>query len=265
MEAIAKKRADERDGGLFELTFGGGMVCVPGVESIVEEERVGTEKSKYYPSQSAKSLLKDFFELNPPTHLDPSHPTTSFSADQMIQFARAVGLEVSLASYGMLEDLLLKARVGGGVQPVGSRHSVGKSPFPSVAGSSWGDSIASKTNYSLPTVTETDVSNVVDGGELLQEPCSSKQADARLVAEHVGGEKPGSDSLKTLHEIKRAEKKKRQSKKWKWSMEGPQNPLLPAGDDKGGYVFTEEMLELAPFAKVFATGPDDPFSNRNSF
>ena len=197
LESIVKKRADERDGGLFELSSGGGMVCVPGVESIVEEERVGTEKSKYYPSQSAKSLLKDFFELNPPTHLDPSHPTTSFSADQMIQFARAVGLEVFLASYGMLEDLLLKARVGGGVQPVGSRHSIGRSPFPSVAGSSWGDSIASKTNYSLPTVTETDVSSVVDGGELLQEPCSSKQADARLVAEHVGGEKPGSDSLKT--------------------------------------------------------------------
>ena len=265
LEAIAKRRADERDRGLFKLSSGDGMVRVPQVESIVEEERVGGERSRYYPSQSAKSMLKDFFELNLPTHLDPSHPTTSFSADQMIQFARAVGLEVSLASYGMLEDLLLKARVGGGVQPVGSRNSIGRSPFPSVAGSSWGDSIASKTNYSLPTVTETDVSNVVDGGELLQEPCSSKQADSRLAAGHVGPEKPGSDSLKTLHEIKRSEKKKRQSKMWKWSREGRQNPLLPAGDDKGGYVFTEEMLELAPFAKVFATGPDDPLKNRYSF
>ena len=265
LEAIAKKRADKRDGGLFELSFSDDMVRVPRVESNVEEERVGAEESRYYPSQSAKSLLEDFFKLNPPTHLDPSHPTTSFSTDQMIHFARAVGLEVSLASYGMLEDLLLKARVGGGVQPVGSRHSIGRSPFLSVAGSSWGDSIASRTNYSLPTVTETDVSNVVDGGELLQEPCSSKQADARLAAEHVGSQKPGGDSLKTLGEIKRGEKKNRQSKMWKWSTEGRQNPLLPAGDDKGGYVFTEEMLELAPFAKVFATGPDDPLNNRYSF
>ena len=165
----------------------------------------------------------------------------------------------------MLEDLLLKARVGGGDRPVGSRHSIGRSPFSSVAGSSWGDSIASRTNYPLPTVTETDVSNNVGGGELLQEPCSSKQADARLAVGHVGGEKPGSDSLKTLQEIKRGEKKKRQSKMWKWSREGHQNPLLPAGDDKGGYVFTEQMLELPPFAKVFATGPDDPLSNRYSF
>ena len=240
------------------------MVRVPQVEAIVEEKKVGAEKSRYYPSQSAKRLLKEFFELNPPTHLDPSHPTTSFSADQMIQFARAVGLEVSLASYGMLENLLQKTRGGGGFQPVGSRHSIWRSPFPSVAGSSWGDSIASKTKYSLPTVTEIDVSNVVGGGEVLQEPCSSKQADARLAA-NVGGEKPGSDSLKTLQEIKRSEKKKRQSKMWKWSREGRQNPLLPAGDDKGGYVFTEEMLELAPFARVFPTGPDDPLKNRHSF
>ena len=197
LEAIAKKRAEERDGGLFGLASGDGMVRVPQGDSIVEEERVGAEKSRYYSSQSAKSLLKDFFEMNPPTHLDPSHPTTSFSADQMIQFARAVGLEVSPASYGMLEDLLLKARGGGGFQSVGSRHSIGRSPFPSVAGSSWGDSIASRTNFSLPTITETDVSNVLGGGEVLQEPCSSKQADARLAA-NVGGEKPGSDSLKTL-------------------------------------------------------------------
>ena len=265
LEANEKKQADERDGGLFELASGDDMVRVPHVESIVEEGWVGTEKSRYYPRQSAKSLLKDFFELNPPTHLDPSHPTTSFSADQRIQVARAVGLEVSLASYGMLEDLLLKARVGGGVQPVGSRHSIGRSPFPSVAGSSWGDSIASRTNYSLPTVTETDVSIVVGGGELLEGPCSSKQADARLMAEHVGGEKHGNESLKTLHEIKRGEKKKRQSKMWKWPREGRQNPLLPAGDDKGGYVFTEEMLKLAPFLKVFATRPDDPLNNRHSF
>ena len=92
----------------------------------------------------------------------------------MIQFARAVGLEFSLASYGMLEDLLLKARVGGGDQPVGSRHSIGRSAFPCVAGSSWEDSVASRTNYSLPTVTETDNNNVVAGVESLQEPCSSR-------------------------------------------------------------------------------------------
>ena len=235
---LRKKRADERDGGLFGLASGVGMVCVPQVESIVEEERVGAEKSRYYPSQSANSLLKDFFELNSPTHLDPSHLTTNFSADQMIQFARALGLEVSLASYGMLEDFLLKARGGGGFQSVESRHSIERSPFPSVAGSSWGGSVASRTNYSLLFITETDVSNVLGGGEVLQEPCSGKQADARLAA-NVGGEKPCSDSLKTLQEIKRSEKKKRQSKMWKWSREGRQNPLLPAGDDKGGYVFTE--------------------------
>ena len=101
--------------------------------------------------------------------------------------------------------------------------------------------------------------------ESLQEPCCSRQADVCLAAQHVGGEKPGSDSLKTLQEIKRGDKNKRQSKMWKWSQEGRQNPLWYTSDDKGGYVFTEEMLELTPFAKVFATGPDYPLSNRYCF
>ena len=74
----------------------------------------------------------------------------------------------------MLEDLLLKTRFGGGDQPVKSRHSIGRSPFPSVADCSRGDSVASRTNYSLTTVTVTDHSNVVAVGESLQEPCSSR-------------------------------------------------------------------------------------------
>ena len=80
--------------------------------------------------------MKDFFELNPPTQLDRSHQTTSFSVDQMIQVARAVGLEVCSVSYGMLEDLLLKERVVGDGPPVALRHSLGRSPIPGVAGSS---------------------------------------------------------------------------------------------------------------------------------
>ena len=217
---------------------------MPPAESIAEQEKV--DKVKYYPSQSAKSLLRDFFELNPPTHLDPIHPTTSFSADQMIQFARAVGLEVSLASYGMLEDLLLKARIGGVGPAVGLRHSVGKSPFPSVAGSSWGESVASMTNYSLPTVTEVDVGNVVATDVTLEEPCSSRRADARLTAGHGSVEEPGSDSLKTLQEIKRNEKRK-QAKMWKWSREGRQNPLLPAGNDKGCLFFSCRLISCNVF------------------
>ena len=67
-------------------------------------------------------------------------------------------------------------------------------------------------------------------------------------------ERPGTDSLKTLQQIKWSQRKKK-SHSCKWSREGRLNPLLPSGDDKGGYVFTGEMLELAPFAKRFATGP----------
>ena len=61
VKAIAKKRADDRDGGLYELSSGNGMVWVPPVESIVQQEGVGGVKSRYYPSHSAKSLLRISF------------------------------------------------------------------------------------------------------------------------------------------------------------------------------------------------------------
>ena len=168
---------------------------------------------------------------------------------------------MSLASYSMLEDLLLKAKGGSRVHPVSSRYPAGQSPFPSVAGSSMGDSVASRSFYSLPTITEDGGADVIVGGDGVKEPCSSRQADERLAMGIESSERPGTDSLRTLQQIKWSQKKKK-SRSCRWSREGRLNPLLPCGDDKGGYVFTEEILELAPFAKVFATGPKDPLENK---
>ena len=126
-----------------------------------------------------------------------------------------------------------------------------------------GDSVASRSVYSLPTITETEGTSVIVSGDVVEEPCSSRQADARLAMGTESTEKPGNDSLKILQQIKSSQKKK--SCFCKWSREGRLNPLLPNGDDKGGYVFTEEMLELGPFAKMFATGPEDPLENKYCF
>ena len=262
-EGIAQRQADEIVVGTRMGNKGEGMVSVPPVDEMFGEEAAPKEKTRYYPSQSAKSLLKECFEMNPPRHLDPSHPTTSLSADQLIQFAPAVGLEVTLASYNMLEDLLLKARGGSRVYRVTSRYSAAQSLFGSVAGSSMGESIATRSVYSLPTITETEGTSVIVSGGIVEEPCFSRQADARLAIGTESTKKPGTDSLKTLQQIKSSQKKKSHS--IKWSREGRLNPLLPSGDDKGGYVFTEEMLELAPFAKVFATGPEDPLETKYCF
>ena len=108
LDANAKKRADDWDGGRYEFSSGDGAVQIPPVESVVGQERVSRGKDRYYPGQSAGSLLTIFFELNPPTHPDLCYPTTSFSADQMIQFARSEELEVSLPSHGRLKNLFLK-------------------------------------------------------------------------------------------------------------------------------------------------------------
>ena len=105
---------------------------------------------------------------------------------------------------------------------------------------------------------------MIVGADVVGEPCSSKQADARLVMGLESSERPGTDSLKTLQQIKSSQKKKK-SRSCNWSREGRLNPLLTSADDKGGYVLTEEMLELVLFAKMFAAGPEDPLENKYCF
>ena len=100
-----------------------------GFELFPREELISDENffkwSKFYPRQFAKTFLKGFFELNPATVSDPGHTTTSLSANQMIQFARAVGVEVTFASYGLLQDILIRSQ---GISAVGLRGVAGRLP-----------------------------------------------------------------------------------------------------------------------------------------
>ena len=253
LESIARRRVDNLGGGRF---FEAVESDVPGVSGASVQRGLGGGRSKYYPSESARTLLKECFADNPPVQLDPHQQLTGLSSDQMIQFARAVGLEVSLATFGMLEDVLLKigGKPGRNVGEKGSGRSVSRSG----SGSTVVDSVASRSFYSLPTITESFDS------DQLQQPCSSRQADAVLGFSRIEmNEFNDTDSLKTLGQIRSDVRKK--GGLYKWSREGRPNPIAPSGSDGGGYVFTEEMLELAPFAKVFATGPENPLKNRHCF
>ena len=193
--------------------------------------------------------------------LDPHQQVTGMSSDQMIQFARAVGLEVSLATFGMLEDVLLK--IGGkSGRSVGEKGS-GQSASLGRSGSTVMDSVASQSFYSLPTITESFVSDRLVG-DSTQQPCSSRQADATLGFSRTKvTEFNDTDSLETLGQIRSDARKK--CELYRWSREGRPNPIWPSGSDGGGYVFTEEMLEVAPFAKIFATGPENRLKNRHCF
>ena len=116
---------------------------------------------------------------------------------------------------------------------------------------------------SLPTSSETEGTSVIVIEMLLKNRVLADR-QTRLAMATESTEKPGTGSLKTLQQIKSSQKKKK-LRSCKWSREGRLNPLLPSDDDKGGYVFTEEMLELAPFVKLFATGPEDPLENKYCF
>ena len=75
---------------------------LPGSSKATVRPGLGAGRSKYYQSESAGTLLKECFADNPPVQLDPHQQLTGMSSDQMIQFARPIGLEVSLATFGML-------------------------------------------------------------------------------------------------------------------------------------------------------------------
>ena len=108
LESIARRRVGSLSGGrVFEVAESD----LPVVSGATVQPGLGAGRSKYYRSESARTLLKECFADNPPVQLDPHQQVTGMSSDQMIQFARAVGLEVSLATFGMLEDVLLK--IGG--------------------------------------------------------------------------------------------------------------------------------------------------------
>ena len=89
--------------------------------------------------------------------MDTGRTTTSLSANQKIQFARTVSLKVTFASYGLLEALLVRLRWVGCVE---LRGGPGGLPYPSEVGSIVGDSVASQSRFSMPTVTGLTVTAV---------------------------------------------------------------------------------------------------------
>ena len=164
LESIARRRVGSLSGGrVFEVAESD----LPSVFGATVQPGLGAGRSKYYPSESARTLLKECFADNPPLQLDPRQQVTGMSSDQMIQFARAFGLEVSSATFGMLEDVLLKfgGKTGRNVGEKGSEQSASRSR----SGSTVMESVASRSFYSLPTITESfDSDRLV--GDLSQQP-----------------------------------------------------------------------------------------------
>ena len=109
-------------GGRFREAAG---LDLPGSFGTTVQHGLSTERSKYYPSEFARTLLKECFADNPPVQLDPHQQMTGMSSDQMIQFAGAIGLEVSLSTFEMLEDVLLKngGKAGRNVGEKSSGHT----------------------------------------------------------------------------------------------------------------------------------------------
>ena len=196
LESIARKRVGDVNGKVCEAAG----FYLPCSSRTSMPRGMGAGRSKYYPSESARTLLKECFADNPPVQLDPHQQLTGMSSDQMIQFARAVRLEVSLATFGMLDDALVKIGRKAG-RNVGYKSN-GQSGSISRAGSTVVESVASRSFYSLPTITESFGSDR-SAGDVTQQSCSSRQADAALDFSRTEvTEIKDTDSLKTLGHIR---------------------------------------------------------------
>ena len=209
LESIARRRVGDLSGwGVCETAESD----LPGFSGATVQPGLGAGRSKYYPSESARTLLKGCFADNPPVQLDLHQQLTGMSSDQMIQLARAIALEVFLAAFGMLEDVLLKIgkKTGRNVGEKGSGRSVSLSR----SGSTVMESVASRSFYSLPTITESlDSDRLV--GDLSQQPCSSRQPDAVLDFSRTEvTEINDTDSLKTLGQIRSDARRKGALYRW---------------------------------------------------
>ena len=73
---------------------------------------------------------------------------------------------MSIASFGILGDLLPKARLGSVDQTVASSFPGVSSPYPSAAESTMSEKVVSRSMYSLPTITDSEAGIVDNEGAL---------------------------------------------------------------------------------------------------
>ena len=99
LESIARKRVHDVSGRRVHEAAAISLPCYCGTSV---QHGLGTGRSKDYPTDSARTPSKECFADNPPIQLDPHQQLTGMSSNQIVQFARAIGLEASLATFGML-------------------------------------------------------------------------------------------------------------------------------------------------------------------
>ena len=151
-------------------------------------------------------MFRDFFAGNPSFNFDPHQQITGLNANQMIQFPKAIGLEVSLATSGMLDDLFLTinskvVRGGAGAEGVGLQC-----PSASKTRSTVAESVAPRSYYSFPT--ESVASNFLPDIQH-QQLCLSRQSDGTLgFSQTQVIEFAGSDSLETFGQNRSDARKK---------------------------------------------------------
>ena len=148
-----------------------------------------------------------------------------------------------MASYGLLEDILLHSR---GVGSLGGRGEVGRSPFPILYGSTIADSAVSQSENSPTTVsgftaTAANVDVVQAGGSELSTVAILSQRMQLTVA--IIDESGIEDVPLVVLQRKLKTKESTKVDSFEVSREGRPDPIPPSNREEGRWVFTDDTLQ----------------------
>ena len=167
---------------------------------------------------------------------------------------------MSLATFGTLEDLLLKISSKTRKTYGGCFEVCAQFLFPSKTRSTVAESVASRSFYSLSTITESVANRPLPGFRHQQFRSRHRADDACGFPQTQITQIVGSENLKILAQSFSDVRKMKISSVTKWPGESQMNPIPPCHTEDGGsfsFFLTGEMLELVLPAKTFTTGPED--------
>ena len=237
-------------------------------------------------SAHSSTLIKRYFDENPTVHFPSGHQSVSFSEKQVGCLVRAVSEETSFVSFRMMNDLLEKAA---GLKPVferkvkpsdsfrikrpsGSRGPTGTTSSLEGSSSDGYSSGGASTDDGMGSVVYHRQKGTTSDCDLIAATIVTPQPPVppKVVEEQPSGDSiPSSQELKSLGAIKRQLQSEKDRVPVRKSVKERNTRRQRVPDNEKPYkpnkILSNASFEGFDWAKVFATGPQDPDNHKYSF
>ena len=233
-------------------------------------------------SGPSRSLLKKYFDQNPPVELSKDHTTVAFSEEQVYNLIRVACDETAHASFEMMSGLLQRAsRLPGGSvpqpqsqRPQPSSRFRAATPLPSLAGSSAESNICPVTSDSESYTSGAIQTGESDIGFLSNtdlEVASIERSHSNLGS---SGPQTPEASGSSQERITLASLQKEAFSEYCHARSGVKSTRTVAVGDpppkrtrmsRPDKIFKESYFRKIEWARVFVSGPMNPLENPHCF